>query len=729
MLWIALLSKTMGKQLESRAIYPHPAARYRMFESVITLLNYMKDVADELEDKRVAKASSYDWKKHIRISWSAEEQTCKVDIGSFSVSQKNEYLGATRRLCVLYPVSEKLFVNISSSLREKSGVVARCHSAFDVGGEVFQEFACLCSMPLQKLVCHEHVTLRQALQYVNAAALAGVWLLFESLEHLPILTLVTLSKEIQMVQQQFIIADLVPSQDEENAAEESKGEDGQNVAIIEHSHSSLQIKRKPHHNPGIAAPKEEQKDSPAPTAAEAKAGTSESAAYQSKPQEQKPRLPTKTCFGIFATVLNDALARLPAGEATLEGLKGAFRVSSVVRVSMDAFLPFQLKAKRFRGYKTLASSVLSFYDLMQTAAARSPPDFRTLQTIVDVAERLRDSMCQLDKAKPEEDNKRICDVEDLSDLDSLFSPGPSNSASRLQSERTAVSEALYMYERGKIPDSVGGEEWELALLKMIKDARLENVDPQAARDRLEKLRGIKTGNKGKYALAVLAKESAEGLKLVANERVTGKVVELYQLSLTRPHICLSGPTGCGKSSLISVFCSFLYRLQGQIVRKHILSLSVESSGALYGDTRKEDCILRGIEQDLKEQPGCIPCVVCDSEIDSIWLELFSGPALAKYQSLALPESTLNFPAKTLFLYETLSLSGVSPRAASQVAIVNVDSEMVQPHSILSAGLAALYEENVELFVNAFVERDNFAAILAPLFDPILVWIKGVERLR
>ena len=723
MLWIALLCKTVGKQFEAKAMYVHPNLRYKMLESTTTLLNYMKDVVDELEDKRVTKASSYDWKKHIRISWSAEEQTCKVDIGSFSVPQKNEYLGNAKRFCSLYPISEKLFVNISSSLREKSGVVARCHAGFDVGSEVFQEFAYLCSMPLQRLVCHPGVTLKQSLQYVNAAALAGVWLLFESLEQLPLLTLVTLSKEIQMVQQQFIIADLVPSQEEENAANESKESNGQNVAVIEHSQSSLQIKRKPPH-PSKGTPRmKEELPVAAGEAEQISAVESATGEYQSK---QKLRLSTKACFGIFATALNDSLSRIPAGEGVLEGLKGAFRISTVVCAEPEAYLPFELKAKRFRNYRKLSQSILLFYEKLGKLAAGRKPDFRLLQTLVDVAERIRDLAAESGrKDSPDELQKlRIANISpNIDALYGLEGPASESPANILKLERTAVSEAVFMYERGKIPEKVTGEEWELMLLKTLKDSGIECADSQAARQRLETLQGIRAGHKGKYELAVLAKESAEGLKMVANEWITNKVVELYQVTLSRQHVCLSGGVGCGKSSLIAIFCSFLYRLQGQIVKKHLINLAVESAMSLYGGARKEECILKGIEQDFKEQSGCIPCVICDSDLDSVWLEIFAR------DKHVLPESTLKFPARTLFFYETLSLSNVSPRTASQIAIVNVEADTIPPRSILSSGITMLYEECAELFINAFVEKDGLGMIVMPIFDPLLEWAKGAETAR
>jgi hypothetical protein len=43
---------------------------------------------------------------------------------------------------------------------------------------------------------------------LNGAALGGVWILFEHINQLEYTHLITISKEVQMVQQQFIIAEL-----------------------------------------------------------------------------------------------------------------------------------------------------------------------------------------------------------------------------------------------------------------------------------------------------------------------------------------------------------------------------------------------------------------------------------------------------------------------------------------------------------------------------------------
>ncbi len=60
--------------------------------------------------------------------------------------------------------------------------------------------------------CSPELGMRVLMQYLNGCALGGVWILLEHLDRLAPLVLSTLNKEIQMVQQQFIISELANDQ-------------------------------------------------------------------------------------------------------------------------------------------------------------------------------------------------------------------------------------------------------------------------------------------------------------------------------------------------------------------------------------------------------------------------------------------------------------------------------------------------------------------------------------
>ena len=708
MLWIALLSKSIAKYKETNSSYPHSNIRYKMVESIVLLLNYMKEIVDELEDKNVLKVSSYDWQKHIKLTWSGEDQTCKVDIGAFTVQQQNEYLGANRRFCLLYPLAEKVFINISSSLREKSGIVVRSHSTFDVSSEVFEEFANLCATPMQKLFCHANLSLKQALQYVNASALSGVWLLFESFEHLPPILLATLSKEIQMVQQQFIIAEL--AQDQQAEGQESgegssnqmkESENKQNVAVIEHSRSSLQIKRKKTHKENSKMEAEESAKGPKTKA------------------DPKLQLLSKTCFGIFATVSNDYLLQ-HCNEDVLNKLKGAFRITSITYIPPEVYILSLLKAKNFHEHRKLGKSMLGFYSKISTYSSCRTISLREVYQVVTLAEKIRNLMIFSEKDLHSDcqklNKKAIARFESNKQILSVDSILNSKSSDEwiIKIEREALGEAVFLFEKCRIPHAISPENWGKIIQQISKENNIICSEPYKA---IERVDAISQGNRScnsNSSLMMIAKESAEGLKYAASDFVVYKVIELYEMCLTRSHICLCGVAGSGKSSIFSILCTFLYRLQGQIVKKHMLNFSAETPDQLFGVNKREACILNSIRQDIKEQPNCRPCFFFDSDTDSSWMDLFvSG------KQIHLAEHTINFPANTLFLYETLALANVSPKILSQIAVAYIATDIITPLMIVNTSINALYEKHTEFFASVFISKEIVEQTLKPIFGHIL----------
>eukprot|EP01022_Parablepharisma_sp_SALTPOND_P015845 TRINITY_DN226_c0_g1_i1.p1 TRINITY_DN226_c0_g1~~TRINITY_DN226_c0_g1_i1.p1 ORF type:complete len:1702 (+),score=202.84 TRINITY_DN226_c0_g1_i1:4338-9443(+) len=683
MLWLVLLAKNATGSKS----YPFSTHHLKMLEATITLINYMKDVVDDLDMQKVTKQSDYNWKKHVRISWSPEEQACKVDIGAFSLPQRNEYLGSCPRHCLLYPMAEKVFVNITSSLREKSGIITKSYSGLDQGTEVFEEFAAICATPLHLFKCYNTTTLKHALQMVNAAALAGVWLLFENLEKLEPLTLTTLSKEIQMVQQQFIIADLVsPEQDELDKEDE---EEDQDAALIEHSKSSLQIKRKKF-------------DSKQEIDAGQKIGS----------------VNNKTTFGVFATVQCEALERI-GGDRVLEGLKGAFRITSIIFADLVMHMEVLLRGKRFGHAKEIAKGLLEFYAKIEKYTGYSKPPFRIVHTIIEIAERIRDCVIKENEDLGQVKNKKIAEmktIEELYDFDSI----EGTHAPQLAIEMEALGKAVYMYEKGHPPHNLPTSNWDSILTKNlqeckmgVKDFNLYSMPSQA-----------NTKGKQKVELSKLLKETIEGLKLIPTESMVNKVLEIYQVSLTRTHICLTGPSGSGKSTLISVFCSFLYRLHGKIVKKYVVNPIAESKGLLYGEWRKDICILKGLEQEIKEQPNnSIPCILCDSDLDQIWLELFSS------FPIMLPECTLELPRNTLFMYECVEMSKVSPKSATMMSVLSLKENFLGYKEIVKATAISIYEESTETTKNVFIDKVAFASVIIPIYDFVFGFFQSVENLK
>jgi hypothetical protein len=97
---------------------------------------------------------------------------------------------------------------MSSALREKSGVLFRCNQSHQHASDVFEEFCHQAHMPHKSFQCNRDMNVSQLMQVINGAAMAKFWVFFEHLDNLPLVHFQIVVKEIQMVQQQYIIAEL-----------------------------------------------------------------------------------------------------------------------------------------------------------------------------------------------------------------------------------------------------------------------------------------------------------------------------------------------------------------------------------------------------------------------------------------------------------------------------------------------------------------------------------------
>ena len=222
--WIQQISKNLlcpRENSEFSQVFRLTGSRKMIVRSIVVMLIGMRDMVTELEYKSISTHDAYDWEKHIRMNWNAEDNSCKVECGGFGLWQHNEYIGPRQRLYIT-PNTERYFVFISAALREKSGVLFKCIPAQEYGGIIFEEFAGICTTALQSFQCNEQLSMRVLMQILNGAALGSVWVLFEHINRLLPLILQTLNKEIQMVQQQFIIAELAADNTREEAEEDPK---------------------------------------------------------------------------------------------------------------------------------------------------------------------------------------------------------------------------------------------------------------------------------------------------------------------------------------------------------------------------------------------------------------------------------------------------------------------------------------------------------------------------
>ena len=110
-----------------------------------------------LIEAKVTDASDFEWQAKLRTSWSTEDEGT-VQCGGWSMGLGYEYLGTYNRLAIA-PLTERYFVYMASSLREKSSVMFQCIPEHQFAASVVEEMAALCAVPFKTINCSEHTNL------------------------------------------------------------------------------------------------------------------------------------------------------------------------------------------------------------------------------------------------------------------------------------------------------------------------------------------------------------------------------------------------------------------------------------------------------------------------------------------------------------------------------------------------------------------------------------------
>ena len=110
-----------------------------------------------LIEAKVTDASDFEWQAKLRTSWGADDEG-SVQCGGGSMGLGYEYLGTYNRLAIA-PLTERYFVYMASSLREKSSVMFQCIPEHQFAASVVEEMAALCAVPFKTINCSEHTNL------------------------------------------------------------------------------------------------------------------------------------------------------------------------------------------------------------------------------------------------------------------------------------------------------------------------------------------------------------------------------------------------------------------------------------------------------------------------------------------------------------------------------------------------------------------------------------------
>lgn len=186
-----------------------------VMRNVLLFLLHQRDSVDKMITLDIHDKNDFEWLAKVKVQWSEAEDGAGavgsegpvVQCGGWQQQLGTEYLGSQQRI-PLSPLTDRYYVFISSALREKSGVLFRCNQSHQHAADVFEEFAHQCHMPHKSYQCNQDMNVSQLMQVINGAAMARFWVFFEHLDSLPLAHFQIVVKEIQMVQQQYIIAEL-----------------------------------------------------------------------------------------------------------------------------------------------------------------------------------------------------------------------------------------------------------------------------------------------------------------------------------------------------------------------------------------------------------------------------------------------------------------------------------------------------------------------------------------
>ena len=665
----------------------------------------------------------------------------------------------------------------------------KTHPLFNSSSEIFQEFANTCTTPIRILSCNKYTSLKQALQNVNAAALAGVWLLFEGLHKMHSQTLLTLNKEIQMVQQQFIIAELSQEQPEEGVgtpednpllqaprqvAANPASKNSQNIAIIERSHSSIQIKRKKtagtikeaNNNPGVNEEKE------------GGGGEAGSGGAAGPEIDQKLNLMSKTCFGIFATIpwtwgnFSDSMGQHQREEQHCfpDCLKGAFRITSMELISVDQYLSHMLKCNGIKYYKEVSFIAKNIYEGIKKAVGEDLLSFRRVSCIIKLCKKCKEKLFEMEISRrfadegqdsPRDESwgseaisyKRVTDYPQNEDLTKM-STSDSNDRELLKFpgdsfvhtiEKQGIISAIRLYEKGKSWGAYEGEKLE----KLIDTCIFEAVGSKFGKDITEEIlsfsyqNGLQGDNSNTAPITSRAgivstiNNCCENLKLLCTEQLLSKIQTMNAIFEHSNHVLISGAIGSGKSTLIAIYLSFLYKISGKLIKKFYLNPDSESPSELLPLINKSQSIINYINKETHSQSNFKFCFIIDCEIAQTAVDLFigeeskstsnkkqaSGILLSQDMKL-IDRNASSTEASSIFIYETVTTSNLSPGSISDLNLIHLDyNSIVDENYLLPYYLqvfANCFNSNTEYFNFVNLDRSHATDIMKTVYNAFCI---------
>ncbi|CAH0703555.1 unnamed protein product [Spodoptera exigua] len=211
-----------------------------------------------------------------------------------------------------------------------------------------------------------------------------------------------------------------------------------------------------------------------------------------------------------------------------------------------------------------------------------------------------------------------------------------------------------------------------------------------------------------------------------------KVIQLHETMIVRWGVMLVGPTGGGKSVVLSVLGDTYSKLctmgvpgpQNQIVRKYIMNPKSLTIGELYGEVNL---------QTLEWHDGILPLslrtavqceepdhqwLICDGPVDAVWIENMNT-VLDDNKMLCLSNSErIKLSPYVHMLFEVADLAQASPATVSRCGMVYIDPNEMG------------YMPMVRSWIDTAVEKNLFSLenseFVLELFDLLEVGVQHVN---
>eukprot|EP01138_Halocafeteria_seosinensis_P007479 gb/GECG01007645.1/.p1 GENE.gb/GECG01007645.1/~~gb/GECG01007645.1/.p1 ORF type:complete len:3314 (+),score=514.53 gb/GECG01007645.1/:1-9942(+) len=268
------------------------------------------------------------------------------------------------------------------------------------------------------------------------------------------------------------------------------------------------------------------------------------------------------------------------------------------------------------------------------------------------------------------------------------------------------------------------ENEELLLYRTLRDMNLSKFIAQDVPLFLSMLRdlfpSVKSPPKSTYPEVEKAiGESVDQAGLEHHPTWLNKVIQLYETSLVRHGIMLTGPTGGGKTAIFDILSTSLQASSGVQYRQVRLNPKAITSQEMYGETdvmsgEWTTGIFAAIWQKYNNRSNAYNTwIVCDGPVDTMWIESLNS-VLDDNKLLTLASGD-RFPMtdNVALMFENENLNNASPATVSRAGIVYVSDTDLDWRPVVNAWIKK--------------QKDAYQKVLPSLFTNYIGRQSGIQH--